>query len=86
MKFLQLLLFFNALTINAFTINNSNFSSVIGVDDTLINPKETTLKNYLKKELANIPITNTTPLLQLGSKCCKKQIPQKTVRSSLRPI
>lgn len=52
MKFLQLLLFFNALTINAFTINNSNFSSVIGVDDTLINPKETTLKKLFEKGIS----------------------------------
>lgn len=52
MKFLQLLLFFNALTINALEINNSNFSTLTAVEDTLINSHDTSLKELFEKGIS----------------------------------
>lgn len=52
MKFLQLLFFFNVLTISALNTNSVNFSVFISEDDTLNDPKDVTLKKLFEKGIS----------------------------------
>ncbi len=52
MKFLQLLFFFNVLTISALNTNSANFSVFISEDDTLNDPKDVTLKKLFEKGIS----------------------------------
>lgn len=52
MKFLQLLFFFNVLTISALNTNYANFSVFISEDDTLNDPKDVTLKKLFEKGIS----------------------------------
>ncbi|MEY2738990.1 MAG: hypothetical protein RL259_899 [Bacteroidota bacterium] len=52
MKFLQLLFFFNVLTISALNTNSTNFSVFISEDDTLNDPKDVTLKKLFEKGIS----------------------------------
>ncbi len=49
MKFLQFVFLFNVLIVNAFIVNNKNFTTSFPLEDTLINSRDTTLKALFDK-------------------------------------
>jgi tetratricopeptide (TPR) repeat protein len=77
MKFLQLLFFFNVLTINALEIKNSTFSVFSRVDDTLTDPKEITLNKLIDKGISEYSDYKYNKAIDTWKQVLQKADPKK---------
>ena len=77
MKFLQLLLFFNVLTINALEIKNSTFSVFNSVDDSLTDPREVTLNKLIEKGISEYSDYKYNKAIDTWKQVLQKADPKK---------
>lgn len=77
MKFLQLLFFFNVLTINALEIKNSTFSVFSRVEDTLTNPREITLNKLIDKGISEYSDYKYNKAIDTWKQVLQKADPKK---------